>query len=249
MLNTPKLVELSTNPSISVLLVFTPFGYKYNKLITLSVVSLLNSFDSSTETLLTTTFKPGSCALSSLANTSASSLTIEVTLSTLELSKDIITSASLGIALFLDPPFILTMLNSNSSFKALSILPKILLELPLSLIMSIPECPPLSPLMLIDIVALSALSCHSTLIAELVLTPPAQLTNNSPSSSLSRFINNFPSRLSLETAIAPDIPVSSSVVIKTSKAGCGIELSASKAIPYATAIPLSAPNVVSVAYI
>ena len=43
------------------------------------------------------------------------------------------------IALFLDPPFKLTRLNFTSLTNPLSTLPNILLEFPLSLIISIPE--------------------------------------------------------------------------------------------------------------
>ena len=38
-ITTPRFVELSTNPSMSELMVFIPFGYKYDKLIILEVVS------------------------------------------------------------------------------------------------------------------------------------------------------------------------------------------------------------------
>ena len=47
---------------------------------------------------------------------------------------EIIASASLGIALFLDPPFKLMILNLTSLDNPLRTLPKILFEFPLSLI-------------------------------------------------------------------------------------------------------------------
>ena len=48
-------------------------------------------------------------------------------------------SASLGIALFLEPPFKLTILKLTSLDSSLRTLPRILFEFPLSLIISIPE--------------------------------------------------------------------------------------------------------------
>ena len=95
---------------------------------------------------------------------------------------------------------------------------------------SIPECPPLSPDIFICIALPFVLSSLVTGSFPLVLIPPAQLTKRYPSSSLSRFINIFPLICSGETAIAPDIPVSSSVVIKTSNAGCITSSEASIAI-------------------
>ncbi len=57
-------------------------------------------------------------------------------------------------------------------------------------------------------------------------------------------IKMSPGTLAGSKAITPSIPVSSSVVTNTVKAGCSNVSSAKIAKDMATAIPLSAPNVV-----
>ena len=84
--------------------------------------------------------------------------------------------------------------------------------------------------MFIFINFLSLISCFSIFKVAVLLIPPAQLTKRYPSSSLSKFISILPSICSLLIAIAPDIPVSSSVVINTSIGGCGMSFEANIAI-------------------
>ena len=58
----------------------------------------------------------------------------------------------------------------------------------------------------------------------------------------------FPLKRLPSNSIAPIILTSSFTVYSTSRGGCGISSLAKRASPIATAIPLSAPKVVPVAY-
>ena len=157
---------------------------------------------------------------------------ISITFSILLSSKTIKASHSLGIALSLEPPLIYANEKSTFSKRAFKTLPISLLEFPLSLFISIPEWPPFKFLNEISkALKFSFVSSHFISKDTLVLTPPAQLTRKNPSSSESRFNNIFPSKCSPLRAIAPLIPVSSSVVTKSSKLGCGISFDANIAIP------------------
>ena len=75
-------------------------------------------------------------------------------------------------------------------------------------------------------------------------TPPAHEASANPSSSESILIKISPETLAGSRAMTPSIPVSSSVVTNTVKAGCSNVSSAKIASDMATAIPLSAPSVV-----
>ena len=125
-------------------------------------------------------------------------------------------SACFAIALCLAPPSICDI--TTSSLTAYNNLPSNFIALALCLIISIPECPPLSP----DTSIFKAFpSAFSLLISKSVkvFIPPAQLTKNIPSSSPSILIIVLPSICSPVIAIAPSIPVSSAVVASNSIGG------------------------------
>ena len=102
---TPKFVELSTRPSISILIVCIPLGIKFSKLITF--VFVLSSNTLSTVVSVHSIFMPGSEVLNSCLNVFIISFIQFLVFSTSFLCTTIIASHSRGIALFLEPPWIL----------------------------------------------------------------------------------------------------------------------------------------------
>ena len=112
-----------------------------------------------------------------------------------------------------------------------------------SLLISVPECPPRSP------VASRWSSIPSFLLRVIgrvraKRSPPAQLTVATPSSSESRLIMVRAERRDLSSASAPFNPISSCVVNTHSSAGCVSVSSFRIASMHATAAPLSPPRVV-----
>ena len=78
--------------------------------------------------------------------------------------------------------------------------------------------------------------------------PPAQPIYNSPSSSESRFRRISPFTVPGFNPNAPNIPVSSSLVMRASNGPCFRSLASSTAMMAATPSPLSAPRVVPFAF-
>ena len=129
--------------------------------------------------------------------------------------------ASLGIAFSFPPPVISTSLKSHSLCRLAKTEAKSLIALVFCLWISAPECPPIRPLTLISYVSVSSLhksspdwlfSVYSTGISHCALTPPAQLTYNTPSDSESIFISILAVRSLVSSSLAPSIPISSSLV-------------------------------------
>ena len=108
---------------------------------------------------------------------------------------------------------------------------------------SVPEWPPASPRTVTDRAAPSQ-AARATGRAHRTMLPPAQLTVKTPSASESRFSSFRPRRGETSRAMAPSIPISSSVVRTTSSRGWGIDGSSRMARAMAAAMPSSPPRVV-----
>ena len=156
-------------------------------------------------------------------------------------------SATLGIALSLLPPETDTIYISAFSFKVFKILFIALLEFSLPLWISAPECPPANPCNFILYANPFSIFVLFRGNKTSIFSPPADPTGSIPSSSESRLISISPFNTPGFRAIAPPKSISSEVVIKNSKGPCwSLSFSAIASI-IATAIPLSAPNVVLLA--
>ena len=126
---------------------------------------------------------------------------------------------------------------------------KSLFAFPRFLLMSSPECPPVSPFTVTSIALYPAgTDSRSRLYLASVRTPPAQLTKISPSSSESRLISKSPDIKSDFISKAPVRPVSSSRVNTHSIGPCSISVAWRRAISIAIPIPSSAPRVVPFAF-
>ena len=126
---------------------------------------------------------------------------------------------------------------------------KSLFAFPRFLLMSSPECPPVSPFTVTSIALYPAgTDTRSRLYLASVRTPPAQLTKISPSSSESRLISKSPDIKSDFISKAPVRPVSSSRVNTHSIGPCSISVAWRRAISIAIPIPSSAPRVVPFAF-
>ena len=121
------------------------------------------------------------------------------------------------MALSLRPPLTLTRLKSYFLERAYKVLPISLFEFALSLFISVPECPPTRPEIVISAVSPFVFSNVRGRCA-VVETPPAQLTRSEPSSSESRFNIILDFRGEQSRLAAPSIPISSSTV-KTASIG------------------------------
>ena len=130
-------------------------------------------------------------------------------------------------------------------FKWYSTSFNILFEFPSPKWISAPECPPSKPFTSIEkTVSSFSQSFLIRLNSFSILAPPALLTYTCPYSSVSRLIKAFPEKRLKSKLFTPVIPSSSSVVRITSSAGWAISSLSKIARAIATAIPLSAPNVV-----
>ena len=109
---------------------------------------------------------------------------------------------------------------------------------------SMPECPPARPEMTNWYANPLGFGTFSMSISVILFTPPAQEASKVPSSSESKLMRISPFTCSGSSDITPSIPVSSDVVKSAMTLGCWSDLSSSKLMAIATAMPLSAPSVV-----
>ena len=111
-----------------------------------------------------------------------------------------------------------------------------------------PECPPRKPFN-VTLTAVSwSLATSLYFNVESISTPPAEPITNLPHVSESKFSSISPCNSPAGRSFAPNIPVSSSLVISPSIGPCFKLLSSITPIIAATPAPLSAPSVVLFAY-
>ena len=193
------------------------------------------------------TCTPGSVSTSSFFNISFSSFTYSQTICVFSAGIRISASHSLGIALSFNPPCKVRIPNGEREKIPYSRRPIKRSAFPCSLSISLPECPPESPVTIRESffpVCLTRVTGMETFNA----IPPAQPVRKIPSSSLSIFNMVCPVSIDRSMTAAPSIPISSSTVITTSNFGWEISSDSKIASAYATAIPSSPPSVVPSAF-
>ena len=179
---TPKFIEVSTSPSISLLIAITPFGNSWKNEITAFVLEIDIFpwfFNSSFFISLTSITGFLSIILKSFvtfskANFANFSKSLTFSSSSFTASN---ATASLGIALVFSPPSISIIESVYFLFKWFKTSVKILLEFPSPKWISAPECPPRSPFTSTLITVSSSSSFSASKLNSLkILAPPALLT-------------------------------------------------------------------------
>ena len=159
------------------------------------------------------------------------------------------TSALNGMALRMFPPCQHARRASQLSTASRTKRTIILLALPRPSWISRPECPPRKPFS-VTFMATSSGSVSTSLYSMVAVTsiPPAEPITNLPHVSESRFSRISPCSSPSGSPLAPNIPVSSSAVIRASIGPCFKSLASITAMMAATPSPLSAPKVVLFAF-
>ena len=217
----PRLSEVSTRLSISLLILIIPLGSDCIRATALALSSFVTALTLHPSDNSVVTLKSASDdANSSLISFTASS-TAALTTSALSASTIISDKHSLGMALSFLPPSTDTINIGAFSAASRRILDMRTFAFPLPLSISTPECPPVSP----DIEIRSFVPVISVLFnlsLPCALHPPAQLASMIPSSSLSILRSFFPFNIDTSMPAAPSMPTSSDTVHTNSRRGCAM---------------------------
>ena len=251
MVRIPRLSDVCTSPGIASLIFCTPFGSSTSASIIASPLARFITCATASVHSFIFNVTSGSLTWYSWLIVACSVCTACFTVSFASASTTNTACAARGIALSFLPPSINTSRMSAAVCIAFNVLPSVLFALARCLMISMPECPPSSPstLSCIQTGCIRLHASHTIGIWQTAVIPPAQPTRSCPSSSESRFSIYDACRSSVVIPAAPSMPISSSTVITTSSAGCGISEASKMASANATAIPSSPPRVVRSAWI
>ena len=238
----PRLSDVCTSPGMSMLIAATPFGARQRNAHTrrvecsvralaafpsgVSVRVMLGSATAYSARRMLCISESAACAFSKSASASASTA-----------------SAWAGMAFAFMPLTADTTRTGTRSNSSCKTRPSRTTALARPLSISAPECPPTRP----EITRRYAFHSHGSTSSPMSTSesaPPAQLTVRMPSSSESILRRRLPSSKLPSSAIAPSMPVSSSMVNTASSGGCSSSLLSSTASAIATAMPSSPPSVV-----
>ena len=144
-LTTPMFKDVSTNPGRSMHIACTPFGIKFNAVISLSMDALSKAYASVIPAFAITRLAFGSAAAySDLISALKSANSFSTTARSSGLIKSV-KPASFGITFSFTPPVRVMTSKSHTFFKAMKKRPVNALAFARPLLISIPECPPKMP--------------------------------------------------------------------------------------------------------
>ena len=188
-------------------------------------------------------------SLNSSLNVAFQSATISLRAAMFSFGRVSTASALKGMALRMLPPCQLARRASYSSMASRTTCTNSLLALARPSLISSPLWPP-RRFFTVTFTAASSASVSTSLYSKVAVTsmPPAEPMTNLPQCSESRLSRISPCSWPSGSSLAPNMPVSSSRVMRASMGPCFKVLSSMMAMIEATPRPLSAPSVVPLAF-